>query len=131
VLFADDLVLASAEGDLQQFIYNLNTVATKYNMEMSTEKTKILVFQGKELMLSKVFIGNIIQRVSKFTYLGYTLSCVDTPNKAAKYTKTKEVINNILKPSLVQIHFIMLSQNFGPANCMLQKQSVDSKRTRS
>jgi len=74
VLFADDLVLqAISEDDLQQ---------------------------------SKICIDKrILKTVNKFTYLNYTLSCqgeVDISNKTAKYTKTIGVINNVLKPSLVQ-----------------------------
>jgi hypothetical protein len=42
MLFAGDLVLiATSEDDLP---YNLNTVTSKYNMDISTEKTKILAF---------------------------------------------------------------------------------------
>jgi len=73
VLFADDLVfLATSDSDLQWSIYNLNTNATKYNVVISTEKTKILAFQGKELTPSKAYIDHrILETVNKFTY-GYT-----------------------------------------------------------
>jgi hypothetical protein len=41
--------------------------------EISTEK-KNLAFQGKELISSKICTDNrILERVNKFTYLGYTL----------------------------------------------------------
>jgi hypothetical protein len=43
--------------------------------------------------------------INKFTYLGCALSyqgVVVITNKTAKYTKTMGVINNVLKPSLVQ-----------------------------
>jgi hypothetical protein len=38
----------SDEDDLQPSIYNLNIIETNHNMEMSTEKTVILAFQGKD-----------------------------------------------------------------------------------
>jgi hypothetical protein len=44
-------------------------------------------------------------RINKFTYLGYMTSYqgeVDICNKTAKYTKTMELVKNVLKPSLVQ-----------------------------
>jgi hypothetical protein len=60
-------------------------------MEISTEKTKILAFQGKEPIPRKICIDNrMLERVNKFTYLGCTMSYqgeVDTSNKTAKYTK--------------------------------------------
>jgi hypothetical protein len=40
-------------------IYNLNTSATKYNMEISTKK-KVIAFQEQELIPSTVCIGNRI-----------------------------------------------------------------------
>jgi len=54
-------------------IYNLDMVATKY-MGISTGKTKILDFQGKECIPSKIWMDNrILKRANKFTYLGYTV----------------------------------------------------------
>jgi len=41
-----------------------------------------------------------------------------------------EVINNVLKPSLVQRHFFTPLQNFTLTNLMLQKQSMENKKTR-
>jgi hypothetical protein len=42
MLFADDLILIATLEDYLQItiIYKLNTVATKYNMEVSAEKTR-------------------------------------------------------------------------------------------
>jgi hypothetical protein len=48
-----------------------------------------------------------LERVNEFKYLGYKLSFVgelDLPGKISKYSKTMGVINNALKPSLVQKH---------------------------
>jgi hypothetical protein len=71
---ADDFVLlATSEDDLQQSVYNLNTITTKYGMVIPTERTKILFFQGKEPIPSKIYIDTrILERVNKFIYLGYT-----------------------------------------------------------
>jgi hypothetical protein len=97
MVFSDDLVLlATSEGNLPHSVYNLNTVTTTCNMKMSTEKAKILAFQGKEPIPSRVCVDNrILERVNKFTYLDYTLSYqreVDISNKTAKYTKAMGVI---------------------------------------
>jgi hypothetical protein len=89
ILFADDLaLLASTEDDLQCSIYNFYTVASKYNMEIPIEKLKVMVFRGKEPVLSKICLNKkITERMNNFTYLGYKLSFpgeVDLPQKKKK-----------------------------------------------
>jgi hypothetical protein len=106
MIFADDLVLlAASEDDLQHSLYNFKLVAEKYSMEISTEKTEIMAFCGKEPVPSKICLNNkILKRVNEFNYLGYKLSFVeelDLPGKISKYSKTMGIINNVLKPSLV------------------------------
>jgi hypothetical protein len=75
ILFADDLaLLASTEDDLQCSIYNFHMVASEYNMEISIEKLKVMVFCGKEPVPSKICLNNkMIERTNDFTYLGYKL----------------------------------------------------------
>jgi len=54
MLFASDLVLLTTSEDvLQCSICNLNTIATEYNEEITTEMTVILAFQVKQSILSK------------------------------------------------------------------------------
>jgi len=54
LLFADDLpLLASTESDLQRSIYNFHIMASKYNMEISTE-SKVIVYRGKEPVTNKI-----------------------------------------------------------------------------
>jgi hypothetical protein len=103
MLFADDLVLATSVNHLQQSIYNLNTTATEHNMEISAkQKIKILAFQEKQPIPSKVCIDDEIPET--FTYLGYVLLYqeVDIANKNCKIHKNSRVINNVLIPSLVE-----------------------------
>jgi hypothetical protein len=46
-------------------------------MEISTEKTKIMAFCGKEPVPSKICLNNnILERVNEFKYLGYKSSFV-------------------------------------------------------
>jgi hypothetical protein len=46
-------------------------------MEISTEKTKIMAFCGKEPVPSKICLNNkILERANEFNYLGYKLSFV-------------------------------------------------------
>ena len=43
-------------------------------MEISFDKTKIMVFWGKDPIQSKICLNNtILERVNEFNYLGYNL----------------------------------------------------------
>jgi hypothetical protein len=74
MIFVDDLVLSASEDDLQHSLYNFKVVAEKYSKKISTEKTKIMAFCGKEPVPSKICLNNkIFERVNEFKYLGYKL----------------------------------------------------------
>jgi hypothetical protein len=77
-----------AEDDLQHSLYNFKLVAEKYSMKISTEKTKIMAFCGKEPVPSNICLNNnILERVNEFNYLVYKLSFVgelDLPGKNFK-----------------------------------------------
>jgi hypothetical protein len=54
-----------------------------------------------------LLICKILERVNEFKCLDYKLSFVgelDLPGKISKYSKTMGIINNVLKPCLVQKH---------------------------
>lgn len=109
LIFADDLVLlATSEDDLQRSIYNLKLIADTYHMVISTTKTKVMAFHGKEPIRSKICINDkILERVNEFTYLGFQLSFLphlDISQKIFKFNKSVGIINNIMNPSLVQKH---------------------------
>jgi hypothetical protein len=77
-------------------------------MSISIEKTKIMAFSGKDPVRSKICINNkTLEQVNTFNYLGCTLSYEgekDMPSKISKFVQTIGVINQVLKPSLVQQH---------------------------
>lgn len=66
----------------------------------------MIAFYGKYPVPSKIVVDNVIlERVNEFNYLGYNLSFeneTDIVNKITKFTKAMGIINNIMKPSLVQ-----------------------------
>jgi hypothetical protein len=78
LLFADDQVLvAQSEDDLQRSIYNLHFIAKEYDMEISSDKSKIMFFVGKDHKRSKICIENrSLEQVSTLKYLGYHLSYI-------------------------------------------------------
>ena len=76
LLFADDqATIQDSEDKLQKSVYILNELSKDYNLKISTDKTKIMVFKGKHLVLSKIEIdGSILEKVKHFNYLGFELS---------------------------------------------------------
>ena len=95
LLYADDQVLlANTEDELQYSVHHLNVIAQNFNMEISTVKTKVMAFQGKMPIRSKICIGNsILEQVSSFKYLGYHLTYQakqDIPQKIQSF-------NNVLR----------------------------------
>ena len=59
-----------------------------YNLKISTDKTKIMVFKGKHLVRSKIEIGwSILEKVRKFNYLGCELGLDGDPDFNKKINK--------------------------------------------
>ncbi|XP_065211066.1 uncharacterized protein LOC135839116 [Planococcus citri] len=72
LLFADDqVVFADNEGDLQRELYNLQKVADKYGMRISSSKTKVMDVEGKEPIRSKIVVNGLpVEQVRSLKYLG-------------------------------------------------------------
>jgi predicted nucleotidyltransferase len=69
ILFEDHLVLlASIADDSQSFIHNFHTVTSKYNMEISTEKSKTMIFCGKKTCSEKDMLKQYNDRMDKGFY---------------------------------------------------------------
>ena len=84
LLFADDqIIIRDFEDKLQKSVYSytLNQRSKDYNLKISTDKTKIMVFRGKHLVRSKIEIdGSILEQVKQFNYLGCELSLEGEPD---------------------------------------------------
>jgi hypothetical protein len=101
VLFADDqVIMAETEDELQRAVYNLAITAQRYNMKISTEKTRVMAFRGKDPVRSKIVINErIIEQVSSFKYLGSDISYlgeVDVNSKISKFLKVAGLINRVV-----------------------------------
>jgi hypothetical protein len=72
VLFADDQVtMSDSEDNLQPEIYKLNKVMTGCGLTVSSDKSKVMEFKGRDPTGSEMVINNrIIEQVNKFNYLG-------------------------------------------------------------
>jgi hypothetical protein len=73
---------------------------------MSTDKSKVMSFEGIDPTISKIVINNkIIEQVNTFNYLGNLVSYEkekDIDNKNTKFRKITGLINNTFKPNEVQ-----------------------------
>jgi len=65
LLFADDqVIIKDPEDKVQKSVYILNQMHKDYNLKISTDKTKIMVFKGKHLVRCKIEIdGSILEKV--------------------------------------------------------------------
>ena len=75
ILFADDqIILADSEQDLQRAVFQLKEVTKHFNLEVSTQKSKVMAFKGKYPIRSKIALNEIVKQVSCFNYLGCIVS---------------------------------------------------------
>lgn len=73
--FADDIDgLAGEEQELQDLVQRLDTTSSRFGMEISAEKTKLMTNTSQDLT-SQINIGNqSVERVTQFKYLGAVIS---------------------------------------------------------
>ena len=85
IMYADDLVIIQKNEDaLQKSIFMLDRVAIKYNLKISTVKTKSMAFKGKNPFRTKIELNrNVIEQVKNFNYLGNDVT-YDTDNDVYK-----------------------------------------------
>lgn len=107
MLFADDqAILAENEDDLQRAVHNLGKEAKKYNMKISAAKTKVIAFEGKDLVRSEIVIDEkAIEQANVFKYLETEVSYmgeVDVDRKTVKFLKVSGIINRILPASKIR-----------------------------
>ena len=68
-------MLAGSLSDLQRMMDRLTVVSVNYNMKINTKKTNALrVSKGSESAMKIVFVGEIIEQVKEFCYLGNMIS---------------------------------------------------------
>jgi hypothetical protein len=96
ILYADDqVIIAKSENELQMVVNKLHKIAKKYDMKISTSKTKAIGVCGKNIQRVKIEIeGKIIEQVSNFNYLGSLVSNEekDINAKLQRYNKMNGII---------------------------------------
>ena len=89
------ILMATSEDDLQTMAYHLNLIARKYNITISSTKTKPMTMWGNHIQRVKIVINdNSMEQVTDFKYLGYCISEFksDLEDKLQTYNKINGVI---------------------------------------
>jgi hypothetical protein len=93
-----DTVIQDSEDKLQKSVHILNQISKDYNLKISTDKTKIMVFEGKHLVRSKIEIdGSILEQFKQFNYLGCELSLDSEPDFDKKINRFQRICDTIRK----------------------------------
>ena len=73
--FADDIdTLAGKEEKLVKLVNHLDTASTRYGMETSAEKTKLMTYNIKRISLDIRIGGQKLETVQSFKYLGLVVT---------------------------------------------------------
>ena len=102
LLYADDLaIVQDNETNLQISVFKLNQICEQYNMKISTAKTKVMAFRGKQPVRTKIIINDqTIEQVNHFNYLGHDIGYdkdYDIDKKLAKFQGICGTINRTFK----------------------------------
>ena len=94
--FADDIdALAGNEDGLIKLINHLDTTSTKYGMEISAEKTKLMTNNTKGISLDVRIGGQEVETVQSFKYLGSVVT--DEGSKQEIMSRIAQTIGALAK----------------------------------
>ena len=92
----DQAVISNTEDNLQRAARKLNQIITEHGLTISVQKTKLIVFTGRDSVRSKIVIDNkITEQVNSFHYLENLISYekeLYIDNKLNNYFKTSNII---------------------------------------
>lgn len=75
VCYADDVALVAEDEDsLQRLLYRFSLACTKFDLKISTKKTKSLTISKEPLRCKLQLYDQIIEQVLSFTYLGIQIT---------------------------------------------------------
>jgi hypothetical protein len=83
---------------LQKAVYLLNSISKEYNLEIATNKTKVLGFVDTDHLRTKIVINDeILEQVNQFTYvyLGCSISYQASNDVESKLAKFLQLIGTI------------------------------------
>ena len=56
LLFADQVIIADTEFNLQKVAHKLNQIITEYGLTISVQKTKSMAFKGRDPVKTKIVV---------------------------------------------------------------------------
>ena len=92
--------MATSEDELQIMAYHLKLIAGKYQMTISSTKTKSMAMCGNYIQRVKIVRNNnIIEEVTDFKYLRYGIAeyISDLEDKLQTYNKKMELHGDTLE----------------------------------
>jgi hypothetical protein len=76
-LLLDDgqIIIAESEDDLQEAVYKLSQTVRKYNLNISSKRTKVMAFATAEPVRAKIILNEkVMEQDGTFRYLGCKMS---------------------------------------------------------
>lgn len=117
ILFADDqAIIAEGEDILQKATYELQWIMAEYNLEISDTKTKVMAFQGRYPIRSKIVVNNkTVEQIQHFTFLGADISFygeIDINKKIERFNQMNGTIRRTLsskvrRDTLIKFYKVM------------------------
>ena len=90
VCYADDATpVADNEDDLQQHLYRFSQSCTKFDLKISSKKTKSLTFSKKLLRCNVQISNTIIEPVTFFNYFGVQITSSKDLNTEVRHQAIK------------------------------------------
>jgi hypothetical protein len=89
--------LAKSEDELQYNVMKLNRVLQSYDVKISTDKTKAIAVEGRQIRRVKIIVnGNLIEQLNSFKCLGCNIAThkmnIDLEDNIEKYNKINGII---------------------------------------
>lgn len=93
ICYADDAVLVSEDEDnLQRMLYQFEKTATKYNMEISVAKSKVLTISKEPRRCKLAIYNEPVEQVMSFKYLGVNITSSRNLQEEVKAQTTKAAL---------------------------------------
>ena len=110
LLYADDMALLSLSSEgLQYSLNKLYTYCNKWKLEVSTVKTKVMIFNSSGRLLKGYrfyYDGISLEQVKEFKYLGTTFSASRSGSHHLPKEKLRKQANKAYFPMLKALHKI-------------------------
>ena len=108
LLFADDqFIISDTEDNLQKAVDFLYNKSKEYNLEIATNKTKVIGFVGTDHLRTKIIINDeILEQVNQFIYLSCSISYQCSNDVEFRLSKFLQLIGtlkrNIFKKARIE-----------------------------